>query len=201
MTRQPSLFKAPPAFAPEIAAGADLSDDGLYRYRLWRKWAPGARMVFCMLNPSTADAHQDDPTIRRCIGFAKEHGCGALDVVNLFALRSTDPAALFDHPDPIGPANDDAIAAAAKGAAVVVVAWGAEGGLRHRDQEVLDLLDRFAEAPPVCLGRTKAGFPRHPLYVAKATPLSDYEPNAPARQSAIAGVDYPDDSAAGCDEE
>jgi hypothetical protein len=83
--------------------GCVLSPDGLYRYLLWRTWNPKANtMVWLMLNPSTADAMNDDPTIRRCIGFAQREGCGSIQVLNLYALRATKPKHLFDHPDPEG---------------------------------------------------------------------------------------------------
>lgn len=79
----------------EQLRGAVISDDGRYRYRLWRTWAPELpRMAWIMLNPSTADAEVDDPTIRRCVGFAKREGCGGIEVVNLYAYRSTDPSVL-----------------------------------------------------------------------------------------------------------
>ncbi len=88
--------------------GAVLSADGVYRYRLWRTWdASKPTLAFLMLNPSTADATEDDPTIRRCLGFAKEWGYGSLVVVNLFALRSPNPDALRENDDPVGPENGE----------------------------------------------------------------------------------------------
>lgn len=85
--------------------GADISACGAYRYRLDRLGALLGRgaVNFVMLNPSTADAEQDDPTIRRCLGYAFRWGFARLIVTNLYALRSTDPRALWEHPDPIGP--------------------------------------------------------------------------------------------------
>src|SRR5262249_14212908 len=99
----------------EVRRAAVISDCGRYRYSLTRRWGDAAepRALFVMLNPSTADAEQDDPTIRRCIGFAKAWGMGSLEVVNLYALRATDPAALLSAPDPIGPKNDTMITSAA----------------------------------------------------------------------------------------
>ena len=142
-------------------------DSGRYRYQLGRRWAAGGPVVaFVMLNPSTADAERDDPTIRRCAGFARRWGFAAMTVVNLFALRATDPARLRRARDPVGPANDGHIAAAAAGADAVVLAWGAHGDLRGRDRDVLALL---AGVRPACLGVTRGGQPRHPLYLPRAT--------------------------------
>jgi hypothetical protein len=118
-----------------------------------------------MLNPSTADAERDDPTIRRCGGFARAWGFGAMTVVNLFALRATDPARLRRARDPIGRDNDRHIAEAAAGADALVLAWGIHGALRDRDRAVLALL---SELRPSCLGLTRGGHPRHPLYLPRA---------------------------------
>ncbi len=118
-----------------------------------------------MLNPSTADAERDDPTIRRCAGFARSWGFGGMTVVNLFALRATDPARLRRARDPVGRDNDRHIAAAAS-AGLVVVAWGVHGRLGERDRAVLALL---SGCRPGCLGTTRGGHPRHPLYLPAAT--------------------------------
>lgn len=145
-------------------AGADIELP--YRYRLWRDWRPhGPRVLWVMLNPSTADGTEDDPTIRRCIGFSKSWGYAGLVVVNLFALRATDPDDLAVHEDPIGPRNDEAIRAAAKESPLIMVAWGSFAGLRRRDERVLEILRQEAGDDLCCLGLTTAGYPRHPLYV------------------------------------
>lgn len=147
------------------ASGAWISDDGLYRYRLWRNWdETRPPMAFVMLNPSTADATADDPTIRRCIGFARREGCGGLQVVNLYALRATRPVHLLDHPDPEGPENCAAWAETLyeEPAPVVVAAWGAGGGMVGLPESKAL---RGASANWRCLGTTKTGEPRHPLYV------------------------------------
>lgn len=103
---------------------------GRYRYSLRRRWdAAGARVAFVLLNPSTADGRRDDPTIRRCIGFAREWGFGGLEVVNLFACRSTHPGGLRSAQDPVGPENDRFLAAAWDRADRVIVAWGNHGAL------------------------------------------------------------------------
>ena len=160
---------------PAIDTGAVFSEDGIYRYRLWRFWDDTTLpMVFVLLNPSTADTEADDPTIRRCMGFAKREGCGGIQVVNLFALRSTDPKALYSHPDPVGPDNDEALLAAAASATTVVAAWGVHGALHGRGDQVMTAL-RQAGVRLMALGRTKDGHPRHPLYLAGSTVLGEYQ--------------------------
>ena len=143
-------------------AGARFSGDHRYRYRLWRRWSPGPVVGFCMLNPSTADASRDDPTIRRCIGFARAWGYGGVEVVNIFALRATEPSRLRSARDRIGPGNDAALVAAAARVDVLVIAWGVHGTLLERDRTVLALLNRTRL---LALGWTRSGQPRHPLYV------------------------------------
>jgi hypothetical protein len=146
------------------STGATFSRDRRYRYRLWRCWDPSRPLVaFCMLNPSTADERSDDPTIRRCIGFARDWGYGGVDIVNLFALRATDPRELRDARDPVGPWNDDHVIDAAERSALVVVAWGSHGAFRARDAEVLEVLSPRARLR--ALGWTQARQPRHPLYL------------------------------------
>lgn len=146
--------------------GAVFDASGQYRYRLWRTWDSDALPVtFILLNPSTADANRDDPTLRRCLGFARAWGYGGVEVVNLFAWRATDPAALRRCADPVGPDNDAAILAAVQGAGLVVSAWGNGGALHDRAAAVLRLLDGAPLAAPLaCLGLTRAAHPRHPLY-------------------------------------
>lgn len=163
----PDLFGNPDG----VARAADLSSCGRYRYSLSRVWDTSQRLVcWVMLNPSTADAEQDDPTICRCTAFAKAWGAGGIHVVNLFALRATDPDELRRAADPVGPENDGHIFRAAYGRGVVV-AWGVHGGLLKRDQAVLRLLVSVARAnqPVACLGLTRQGHPRYPLYVAGDT--------------------------------
>jgi hypothetical protein len=160
-----SLFSSLPA----IGSTAILSGCRRYRYLLERKVGLQDRTaLFIMLNPSTADAHQDDPTIRRCKGFAKTLNCGKLVVVNLFAYRATKPADMLEAEDPIGPENDRWIGRAADDAklsgGIVIAAWGAHGGHMGRDKQVLALLDSW-DVEPMSLAETAAGMPRHPLYV------------------------------------
>lgn len=131
-----------------------------HRYLLVRRWGDGAVMTWIMLNPSTADAFNDDPTIRRCVRFARREGFGGIRVLNLFALRSPDPQVLRSHPDPVGASNDRFISEWA--AAPAVAAWGAHGSLHDRNRDVMRLLAVF-EVPLLCLGVTKVGHPKHPL--------------------------------------
>ncbi len=154
-------------------SGAVLSDDGVYRYRLWREWdADKPSCLFIMLNPSTADASQDDPTIRRCIDYARRWDFGGLVVGNLFALRATDPNRLYESDDPVGPDNDDALVDMHDNATLTVCAWGVHGHHRDRGDTVATMLSRFRHRSLYCLGTTKGGAPRHPLYLPKAaTPM------------------------------
>ena len=151
------------------ASSAYLSPCERYRYELTRCWANGPIACWVMLNPSTADADVDDPTIRRCIEFSKRWGCGALVVVNLYAWRATNPRDLQRADDPIGPHNDRHIDVATRSADTVVCAWGASAN-PERAAEVLRLISR-----PMCLGTTQGGAPRHPLYVHRDTPLVQLE--------------------------
>lgn len=116
--------------------------------------------MFIGLNPSTATAAADDPTIRRCVGFAKAWGFGSLVMANLFALRSTDPAALSRAADPIGPRNNWWLAFERARVKSIIAAWGAQGTLHSRSDQVVS---RFGEM--YCLGLTRNGQPRHPLYL------------------------------------
>ena len=150
-----------------LDTGATLDPTRTYRYSLWRVWdATAPRTCFCMLNPSTADATTDDPTIRRCIGFAKTWGFGSVEIVNLFAYRATRPADLRTAPNPIGPQNDSAIMSAACRAGRFIAAWGNHGSLLNRATEVIELL---TGTPLLCLGTNNSGHPKHPLYVARTT--------------------------------
>lgn len=144
--------------------GAILSPCGAYRYRLWRQLGEGPRCVFVCLNPSTADADKDDPTLRRMMGFARGWGFGRLDVVNLFAFRATRPIDCFRAAAPVGPDNDQHITEAVRGAQLVVVAWGANGVRLGRDRQVLALLGE-AGAVPHALRLLPSGLPEHPLYL------------------------------------
>ena len=119
---------------------ATFSPCKVYRYSLTRGFDDGPACNFLMLNPSTATATEDDPTIRRCIGFAKGWGYGVLYVTNLFALRATDPRELYKHAEPVGPDNDRCILTAATGSQLVVAAWGVHGAHRDRGADVARLI-------------------------------------------------------------
>jgi len=156
----------------EMGKHAVLSDDGLYRYSLLREWEAGKpSMTFVMLNPSTADASVDDPTIRRCIAFARREGCGQLLVFNLYAWRATDPKALARAADPVGEENDVFLRGhflvKAEFGEPVVAAWGANAG----PDRVAQVRALVPGVEFVCLGETKDGHPRHPLYVRGNQPL------------------------------
>lgn len=157
--------------------GAVMSEDGTYRYMLVR-WLQGhgPAMVFLMLNPSTADANADDPTIRRCIGFANREGARSLVVINLFAFRSTKPDLMFSVPEyNVGPENDNYIRRIAQltPGKRIVCAWGADKRAELRAIHVRRILQE-AGAEVLCLGVTAKGMPRHPLYVPAGQPLVPY---------------------------
>jgi hypothetical protein len=176
--------------AGEHLSGAVLSQCEQYRYTLDRVWDAGRpAALFVMLNPSVADASVDDPTIGRCKAFAEREGCGALTVVNLFALRSTKPGGLALHPDPVGPDNDAWVTVAlANRPSVVVAAWGAYPAAAGRkiqaiaDDRAATILRILAahDVPVKCLGTTKDGYPRHPLYVPGTQPLIAFDPRKAA---------------------
>ena len=138
--------RSPACAAEAVERDATFSKDGLYRYRLGRTWGEcggssgsGALLVIG-LNPSTADGERDDPTIRRCIDFARRWGHTSLVITNLFAHRATNPRALMDVDDPVGPKNDQWLIEEAKRATQVLCAWGNGGKLLQRDKAVLSLL-------------------------------------------------------------
>lgn len=154
---------------------AVFSHDRLYRYVLTRSWASSMPCaVWIGLNPSTADEEQDDPTIRRIIGFSRGFGYGGLVMLNLFAFRTPYPKEMFAEEsaglDVVGPANDSAIRELCRGR-TVFAAWGAHGGFGGRENLVKALL-QDAGAKVLCMGKTKDGHPKHPLYLkAESTPV------------------------------
>lgn len=150
---------------------AVISDCGKYRYLLRRTWDHAKpRVLFAMLNPSTADAEIDDATIRSCVRLSKGLGYGSFEVVNLFGLRATDPVALMHASDPIGPGNERAVIAAIMRCDTVICAWGAHPMAARKSTFLLGHI-RSRRPAAYCLGKTKAGAPKHPLYIKSGTPL------------------------------
>lgn len=166
---------SPPA--SEMRRTAHLQGD--YRYSLGRDWTvtpTPRRVLWIMLNPSTADGLVDDPTIRRCMGFARswqQHGLPftGMEVVNLFGLRATDPRALAVHHDPIGPDNDSVLRSLANQPAttLIVAAWGANSSAAARGSKIRAVLQEVDHQRVHVLGLTKDGHPRHPLYLKAST--------------------------------
>ena len=163
--------KPTPSPANKMHSQADLSVCGLYRYLLQRQWGDGAICAFVGLNPSTATADSDDATVRRCTAFAKNWGFSGITLANLYAVRCRRPQILSTHQDPVGPENDRFLLPTVKQAHTLVAMWGNHGlksyGLSaRRDQDILALRDDWQ-----CVGITKRGAPRHPLYAAKTSAL------------------------------
>lgn len=148
--------------------GALFSPCRRFRYLLWRTWSSeDPACLFIGLNPSTADELQDDPTIRRCRGFAESWGFGALWMANVFAFRSTMPAALRQQGgSAIGPRNDEYLLAASRAAGRVICAWGTHAKLLGRGATVARMLREGGVTPHV-LRLTQEGYPGHPLYLPK----------------------------------
>ncbi len=154
-------MQTPFPFDPDIKREATFSSCQRYRYSLLREWsATQSKVLFVGLNPSTADAELDDPTIRRCIGFAKAWGFGGLYMGNLFAFRSTDPKGLLTASDPVGPDNDAVLLQLAQAAGLVVAAWGNHGAWMDRAGQVKSLF-----GPLSILKLNRSGQPAHPLYL------------------------------------
>lgn len=142
-----------------------ISDDRVYRYVLWREsnnifYDKDGYVCFIGLNPSTADEVKNDPTIRRCMGFVDRWRYKTLCMVNLFAYRTTHPINLMAANDPVGPDNDKWIRDCTRNAALVIAAWGFNGEILDRGKTVEKMITNL-----YCLGKTKEGYPKHPLYV------------------------------------
>jgi hypothetical protein len=147
-------------------AGADFSPCGKYRYALWRVWKRLARhrVLWIMLNPSTADEKQLDPTVTRCYKFSELWGYEGFTVANLFAIRATDPAVMRADPEPVGPENDHFLLELAQAHTLVICAWGNHGMHMNRALAVTErLLAR--QIPLYALKLTGKGQPSHPLYL------------------------------------
>ena len=149
-----------------MQSGAVITGD--YRYLLWREWNSESKTVtFIMLNPSRADAEINDPTITRCINFALSWGYGRLEVVNLFAYRTSKPSLLKQAAEPIGKDNDRHIVESVAKSDRTILAWGNHGTWQKQDLYVLQLLKSYEHL--YSLGITKIGCPRHPLYLRSST--------------------------------
>lgn len=164
--------------ADAVQRSAWESEDRRFRYRLDRWWSTGPRLVFVMLNPSTADADNDDPTIRRCMSFARRDGFAGITVLNLYPYRATDPRDLVDaEAAGIEIAGGDEASAAEyetlQAGQSVVCAWGAHPLGARRGPVIIEMRHEI-QFETMCLGRTKDGHPRHPLYVRGDQPLEVY---------------------------
>lgn len=149
----------------KIDSGAQFSPCKQYRYSLWRIWNPNLPLLgMVLLNPSTADAEADDPTIQRQGTRARSLGFGGLIVTNAFAYRSTDPEELYNTFDPIGPDNDGWIVQEAKRCKQLIVGWGKHASWMNRSRDVLELL-HAAGVQPYALRANNDGSPEHPLYL------------------------------------
>ena len=155
-----------------IFRSANISSCGHYRYRLERRWTDGPLLPFVLFNPSIANAEIDDPTIRRCMGFARREGYSGIVVGNLFAGRATNPSDLWKMDDPFGPHNGTVLARISAEAERIVAGWGAI----KRDGLPISIADMvyLEKRKFVCLGKTANGSPRHPLYVRADQPFEPW---------------------------
>jgi hypothetical protein len=154
---------------------AEFSPCRRYRFALWRRWDSGPQVLFVMLNPSSADETTDDPTIRRCIGFARAWGFGSLAVGNLFAFRTPKPGVLRTCVEPIGVCNDDWLIRLHEESALTIAAWGNPGCFLDRSSSVTSVLSDLH-----VLRLTKLGEPGHPLYMPRdVVPLSWSQARSP----------------------
>lgn len=171
-----------------ITSSAQLSPCSRYRYELRRVWQHGRPLaLFVLCNPSTADATEDDATVRRCVGFARRFGCGGLIVVNVCAWRATKPRNMIWIDDPVGPMNKEAIEQALLESAggPIVLGWGdaLPKKLRHLGMRVARLIED-AGRMPLCFGTTKEGQPKHPLRLATNEPIELFRVLRPKEENA-----------------
>lgn len=158
----------------ENQSGATFSPCRTWRYALWRTWDESAGLMgFIGLNPSTADEKVNDPTIRRCIGFAMTRRLGGIIMLNAFAFRATDPDVMKAASDPVGPGNNEAIRDYAAKCCVLVACWGAHGSFLNRHEAIKRILSG-QDRPIRCFGLTKGGQPKHPLYLPGTAELVDW---------------------------
>ena len=156
----------------EFVDWADYSADGTYRWSYERRWGPGGALCWVGLNPGTGDRDAGPrPTLRRVVGWARREGCAAVNVVNLFSYRTTDPEALRTASvDIVGDRTDATLRTVSSEAQLTLAAWGGNTLARQRSAKAVGML-----TDPMCVGLTKSGQPRHPLYVAAATPFMPYQ--------------------------
>jgi hypothetical protein len=160
----------------DAASVAEYSDCEAFRYTLTRVWDDaGPRVAFVMLNPSTATEVQNDPTVERCERRARALGYGAFRVLNIFAYRATDPRVMRAAADPVGPGNDAAILGSLDWAHRVICAWGTHGAHLGRGPQVEAML-RGSDVALWHLGLSKAGHPKHPLYIGYDVQPQPWEP-------------------------
>ena len=182
-----------------IPAGtASFSEDGVYRYELTRSLGRGRgggadrTVAVCMLNPSTADASVNDPTVRRVTMWSGKAGYTMLVVLNAFAYRATDPKAMMSAEDPIGPENDSYLGLWFSRADTLIFAWGVHCAHLQRNLAVLEIA-KALEVQPYCFAITAGGAPGHPLYLAspfRTKPWPEYYDYPTTRPQAQAVVDY-----------
>lgn len=146
-------------------SGATFSDDCAYRYRLWRRWDEGDTLGWVLLNPSTADETESDPTLTRCIDFSKRFGYGSLVIVNLFGYQTSEPSEMKQREDPVGPENDEHLRTVCEAVDTIIAGWGNSGEHEERAITVAQMLEGKLHA----LAVNQTGHPRHPLYVSKDT--------------------------------
>lgn len=180
---QLSLFGEATAYGRESRGAIIMGKNDEYRYKLHRCWyAPGPTLLFIMLNPSTADGHDDDPTIRRCRNFAKAWGFGGIKIGNLMAYRTSRPSELLDVRDPVGPENAGMLREMAISATTIVCAWGGISKGKGGKPIVADPLHYLMHECGIDPGKlwalaiNKDGSPQHPLYVSADTELIMYPP-------------------------
>lgn len=163
-------------FSKFSTSSAQFSACGTYRYTLTREWEEDPRVVFLLFNPSTATATEEDPTIRRCIGFARRWGYGRLTILNLYAIRGTNPRTPSQTLDPVGPLNDYWIEEVCGDAREVICAWGCAQHMKSIGTRISEVLEIFKYRSPriSCLGYRKDGHPRHPLMLHYDTPREPF---------------------------
>lgn len=157
-----------------LYTSATFSPGREHRYHLLRLWDVSVKpLKLCMfigLNPSTADEKQDDPTVRRCVAFAKRLGCHGMHMMNIFAYRATDPDVMKRAFDPVGEDNDDWLRVIALDSAFTIACWGVHGQHLSRGVQVKRILSKITPSL-CCFGMTKDGHPKHPLYLKADSPL------------------------------